>query len=606
MRTIHRLLLLVLFNSCWLASTAGLAGTFTANFNGNVLPPGASIEGMAVLEDSTLGGVTNAVVKITKAVGSQIGAFIIEDVDAGAPVNGFDLKLKLRVGGGSSPPADGYSFSFGSNVTGAFSEEGTGEGLTIAFDTYDNGALEAPAVDLKWNGQTLASTKVPISRIRSGNLWWDLNIHLDSDGSVDVIISTNQIYKDFIITGFTAIGGIRYGIGARTGGATDNHWIDDVTLATTVGPVKLAFAQQPADTIALEGRKVALRSVVNDAASVTSYQWQRKAPGAADFTDIAGATSETYLVDATKVTDTGTQFRVTAKGQNNNATSSVATLTVITIPVPAPNLVLDFNNAQVPPKTSLLGVAQVTADGGVANSGVLRLTDAVNDQAGAFVISDFNDGKNVESLVATFKVRIGGGSTPPADGLSFSWAVTSPTVAPVTAEDGFGGGLRLGFDIYDNGGGEAPAIELRQSSRILASRKFTVEQIETGEEFADVLVRLERDGTVDVAFKGEVLFHNIVYPNWTSLANGRFIFAARTGGLNENQFIDDVAISTTLQATNPTLAFARESGDLVLTFTGVLQSADRVEGPYVDVNGASNPLRTRLEAGPKFYRARSL
>jgi len=606
MQTLHRMVLVSLAASSALSCAVSLAGTFSANFDDNQLPPGTSIEGAAVLENATLGGVTSGVVKLTKAVNSQLGAFIIDDVDGGAPVNGFDLKFKLRVGGGSSTPADGYSVCFGSAVGGAFGEEGNGDGLIVSFDTYDNAGGEAPAVDLKWGGPAnlLVSTRVPLTRIRTGNQFWDVNIHLDPDGSVDVMVHTNQIYKDFVLTGFSAITSPRYGFGARTGGLNDNHWIDDISLTTTTGPVTLAFARHPADLVALDASTVTLRSAINDPTGLTSYQWQRKAAGSENFVDIPGASSETLTTNPMTLADTGTQYRVLATGANNNATSSTATLTVISIPVPTPNVTFNFNNGQVPANTSVLGVAAVTADGGVGNSGVLRLTEAISDQRGAFVINDFNNGQNVESFVAAFKVLVGGGTTPPADGFSFSWSPTAPTAAPTTAEDGVGAGLRVAFDIFDNGGGEAPAVELRQASRILVAKKVPIEFLETGDAFASVLVRLERDGTVDVAYRGEVLIHNASFPNWTSLANGRFVFAARTGGSSENQFIDDIAISATLQAAAPTLAIALDGDNLVLSYTGSIQAADRVEGPYADVTGATSPLRVQAEGVAKFYRAR--
>ena len=54
----------------------------------------------------------------------------------------------------------------------------------------------------------------------------------------------------------------------------------------------------------------------------------------------------------------------------------------------------------------------------------------------------------------------------------------------------------------------------------------------------------------------------------------------------------------------PTIAVARSGANVVLTWTGVLQSADRVEGPYTDVSGASSPLTVPASGAAKFYRAR--
>ena len=55
----------------------------------------------------------------------------------------------------------------------------------------------------------------------------------------------------------------------------------------------------------------------------------------------------------------------------------------------------------------------------------------------------------------------------------------------------------------------------------------------------------------------------------------------------------------------PTLSIAREGNQIILTFTGTLQQADNVTGPYTDVAGATSPYRVNITPGAKFYRARN-
>jgi hypothetical protein len=50
---------------------------------------------------------------------------------------------------------------------------------------------------------------------------------------------------------------------------------------------------------------------------------------------------------------------------------------------------------------------------------------------------------------------------------------------------------------------------------------------------------------------------------------------------------------------------AREEAGVTITFTGVLQSADQVEGPYTAVAGATSPYTAPAGTGIKFYRAAS-
>ena len=103
--------------------------------------------------------------KLTKAVNSVMGSMIINDLDGGVAVNGFTANFKIRIGGGTSTPADGCSFAFASDVTdGAFGEEAAGSGLRIIFDIYNN-AGEAPAFRIYWG----ASRSPPRACARSPN-----------------------------------------------------------------------------------------------------------------------------------------------------------------------------------------------------------------------------------------------------------------------------------------------------------------------------------------------------------------------------------------------------------------------------------------------------
>jgi hypothetical protein len=127
------------------------AGNFSADFNSGV-PAGVTLNGTSVIEPT--GGVNNSgAFKLTKALNSQSGSMVIDDLDGGNPVYGFDLTAKIRLGGGTGTPADGFSInldpSAGSTTTTG--EEGTSGGITFAFDLYDNGneTPPAPSIDVK-------------------------------------------------------------------------------------------------------------------------------------------------------------------------------------------------------------------------------------------------------------------------------------------------------------------------------------------------------------------------------------------------------------------------------------------------------------------------
>ena len=56
--------------------------------------------------------------------------------------------------------------------------------------------------------------------------------------------------------------------------------------------------------------------------------------------------------------------------------------------------------------------------------------------------------------------------------------------------------------------------------------------------------------------------------------------------------------------TAPTVSVARDGGNVRVSFTGTLQSADNVRGPWTDVPGATSPLSVTASAPGRYFRAR--
>lgn len=256
----------VLTKGCGLALLTAVslsAGTFTESFDSLQLDPGDPnffvpptgtawygnvASGISGGYDLRTGGVNNSgVLKLTTAVNSHQSSFIIEDLDAGAYVNGIDANWKVRVGGGSGTPADGFSFVFGQfgaglgGTDGTFGEEGPGtiQGLTIAFDIYNNDTADAaPSFELKWNGTSIRKVSVPIATMRSGTAFWDVSVHVDPDGTLDLRYNNNLIMDNQPIALASGVRwvpqtGARFAWGARTGGLNENQFIDDISITTT-------------------------------------------------------------------------------------------------------------------------------------------------------------------------------------------------------------------------------------------------------------------------------------------------------------------------------------------------------------------------------------
>lgn len=103
-----------------------------------------------------------------------------------------------------------------------------------------------------------------------------------------------------------------------------------------------------------------------------------------------------------------------------------------------------YNNGAIPPGSVVLGTALVDTTGGFGGSGVLKLTMAEGGQTGSFLIDTPPGINSIQDFVATWKVLIGGGSEPPADGFCF---VAGPDLADrAFNEDGSGTGLVVSFD----------------------------------------------------------------------------------------------------------------------------------------------------------------
>lgn len=56
---------------------------------------------------------------------------------------------------------------------------------------------------------------------------------------------------------------------------------------------------------------------------------------------------------------------------------------------------------------------------------------------------------------------------------------------------------------------------------------------------------------------------------------------------------------------DPEVSVAKSGANVVITYTGVLQGADAVNGPYSDVAGATSPATIPASAAQKYYRSRS-
>ena len=125
----------------------------------------------------------------------------------------------------------------------------------------------------------------------------------------------------------------------------------------------------------------------------------------------------------------------------------------------------NWDDEEEPAGTYMSGVAAVASDEDGENPS-LHITDAVNGANGAFTIEDFSRGAVFTDFEMSFRLYMtdstccGDGNDAvaghrPADGLSINIGNDLPDTIGL-AEEGSGSGIRICFDTWDSGGGEAP------------------------------------------------------------------------------------------------------------------------------------------------------
>jgi hypothetical protein len=105
--------------------------------------------------------------------------------------------------------------------------------------------------------------------------------------------------------------------------AAGSVYSDPVTL--TVHLAVPTINGQPSGPTVTEGSPASFSVSANGSGTI-SYQWQQF--DGSTWNDISGATSDTYEINPTALSDNGSQFRCVVSNEAGSVTSSVALLTV--------------------------------------------------------------------------------------------------------------------------------------------------------------------------------------------------------------------------------------------------------------------------------------
>ena len=237
------------------------------------------------------GTITNGVLHLTDAVNGAYGAFYTPPI--AAPIESYSIHFNALVGGGTccgdpttggaTTTADGFSANIAGDLPipaayGSPGEEGAGTGLSILFDTWDNGGGEAPAIDLAWKGAIMTSvhTQVAQSPDPTLDVFKAVTIDVTADGLCTVTFDGTNIFDHVPLPGYAPAVNLRLGFGARTGGANENHWIDDLNVT--------AF---PQDASSAEAGQTVKFVVSNDNPSMFSVQPAVSPSGTLSYTPAA-------------------------------------------------------------------------------------------------------------------------------------------------------------------------------------------------------------------------------------------------------------------------------------------------------------------------------
>lgn len=240
-----------------LASTRFLvAGTYSQDFSGFAAGTTNLNDGSELSSNrsvTSVRGNTNPYLRLTASgTPSTSSAFRLPDLDPGQAVDAFTVTFDLFIGG-SGTLADGISLSFGDLPAGSGGGEAgfsVDDGLIIAWDTYDNGG-DPPSVEIFARGTSLANHFHNYGA--TANRWVPVEITWDSNG-LDLRYDGTALATDLPTPGLVPRAGDQFAFSARTGGLTQNSYLDNLSFTTstarpieTGGPVITEFVASNED-----------------------------------------------------------------------------------------------------------------------------------------------------------------------------------------------------------------------------------------------------------------------------------------------------------------------------------------------------------------------
>ncbi len=188
-------------------------------------------DGTAIASSNGVASVQKNYLRLTQdGVGGTSSSFKLSDLDSGKEVTVFTITFSLRMSTAGNP-ADGFSVNFGAIPEGNGGGEGgfaMADGLFIAWDTYNNGG-DDPSIEVFSDGVSIANYPQTFSSVH--NEWMPVSIHWDSSG-LDINYNGTTLATDLETSGFVPGVGDSVAFSARTGGASQDTFIDTLEVIT--------------------------------------------------------------------------------------------------------------------------------------------------------------------------------------------------------------------------------------------------------------------------------------------------------------------------------------------------------------------------------------
>ena len=208
----------------------------------------------------------------------------------------------------------------------------------------------------------------------------------------------------------------------------------------------------------------------------------------------------------------------------------------------------------------------------IATSDGLYLTTNQGSLGASLVIPDLDSQGVIQGFTANFQMLLNGA----ADGTAFAFGPDITDGMAPFGETGPGmsqGGLAVSFDIYNNGAPDFIGISVMLNGVEYGTFPMAL----TSTDWKDVMIRLNRNGTLDLTYGGQTVYAGLFLPGYTDVY-GQFAFGARTGGSSAIQGVRNLGITTTRKGADVTASITKQPANVSVDEPGAATFAVDFDG----------------------------